>query len=228
MMQESRFISWGKNIGRSANYAELWKVNPFAPTIIISSESFIPTFRIKSEILHEIWTEGHKHLSGCLGTYKQDPHKFHADRLVWSNSLHSHFNIHIIQEIRENLLEKAYRKILKRISQGIGQKETKQISHLDFLYLICKYSIHSNHLSLDFYMLHPSLKLELKSINPLKIVSNPLTKILTYETKAKFRTGILTMDQSRRLICLLSNDEAAVNYPSIGIWVSGCSDVSYI
>lgn len=228
MMQESRFLFWEKNIGRSANYAELWEVNPFAPTIIITSESFIPSFTIKADLLDEIWTAGHKHSSGSLGTYKQDLHKFHADRLIWNSSLVSHFNIDLTQQLNENLLEAVYTKILKRISQGIGQKQIKQISSMDFLFLTCKYSILPNQLLLDFYMLHPSLKLELKTITPLKIVSNPLTKILSHETRPKFKTGILSMDQTRRILCLLSNDEVCVTYPTIGIWVSGCSDVSYI
>lgn len=227
-MQESRLIFWEKKIGRPASYADLWEINPFAPTITVNSESFIPSFRIKSEVLQEIWSEGAMHLSGCLGTYKQDLHRFNADRLSWESPLVSHFNIHLLQDIPETLLDKAYTKIQKRISQGIGTKEIRQVSHMDLLNLTCKYSVNSSCLSLDFYMLHPSLKLELRTISPFKIVSNPLTKILSHEAHTKFRTGILTMDQARRLLCLLPNDEIAITYPTIGIWAAGCSDVTYI
>jgi hypothetical protein len=62
-------------------------------------------------------------------------------------------------------------------------------------------------------------------ITPLKIVSTPLSCDLIYHT-GTFKTGMVTLDQTKRVLPLLNDDPMVMRYPMIGVWIAGVKELS--
>lgn len=83
----------------------------------------------------------------------------------------------------------------------------------------------SGNLDLKCYLAYPNFPITIVPINPLKICQTPLSVDLI-QNSGSFKTGMLTLDQSRRILPLLIDDPMVLKFPMIGIWISGVRDMS--
>jgi len=86
----------------------------------------------------------------------------------------------------------------------------------------------NQHLLLKAHLIFPNMTFEMGPVNPLKVVETPLTRSLVAKTAKgskketqSFRTGFLTLDQSKRVLPLECEDEMVSQFALVGIWVSG-------
>jgi hypothetical protein len=84
---------------------------------------------------------------------------------------------------------------------------------------------------IKFEMILPHITFQILTIQPLPILRTPLSSLLceniavgntshiTAEEMATYRTGYLTLNQTRKLVFLLDTDTSIATIPLIGVWI---------
>ena len=241
--EADRFL---RKIAISASSAVLWNRTAMGKAIAIRASSMIPQFKISSEALEVMWTiassvEPRNQLTGYLIGHKYSPKHYLSVKLSecqWNiNRLLRPQGDYSIQ-LFPMRLESPAAEILEldrhEIDSLLGIIQTNLDTPRDDVNLepldICKAAVAfsidkmNQMLYMKCELVHPSASLHFTPIQPLKLVSSPLTAQLIQEVKGRkgrFQTGFLTLDQSRRVLPMLVTDPMAYRCGLVGMWVSG-------
>lgn len=244
MQEESdRFL---RKITINAGSAVLWNRTPQGKAIASHASSMIPQFKLTSEALEVMWTVGagvetRNPLTGFLVGHKFSPKHYLSVKLAecqWHISRATRpqgdYAIQLFPTRLESpaaeMLEIERHEIdalLSTIQASLDSvRDDVSLEPLDICKAAIAFSIDKMNqmLYMKCELVHPSASLQFTPIQPLKLVSSPLTAQLIQEVKGrkgKFQTGFLTLDQSKRVLPMLVTDPMAYRCGLVGMWVSG-------
>jgi hypothetical protein len=116
----------------------------------------------------------------------------------------------------------AYAALLGRSEAALDGTRTLAVGDAMPVHCACATSPDCAALLVRLEALVPTLTLEATPLRALHVLSSPLTAALRQPSfSGQLRTGFLTMDQTRRLICLGEGDPKAFEAPLVGVWVAG-------
>lgn len=116
----------------------------------------------------------------------------------------------------------AYAALLGRSEAALDGTRTLAVGDAIPVHCACATSPDGAALLVRLEALVPTLTLEATPLRALHVLSSPLSAALRQPSfSGQLRTGFLTMDQTRRLICLGEGDPKAFEAPLVGVWVAG-------
>ena len=241
--ESDRFL---KKITMNASSAVLWNRTPQGKAIAIRTSSMVPQFKLTSEALEVMWTvgagvEARNPLTGFLVGHKLSPKHYLSVKLAecqWHISRATRpqgdYSIQLfpvrLETPAAEMLEIERQEIdalLSTIQTSLDSVgDDVSLEPLDLCRAAIAFSIDKRNqmLYMKCELVHPSASLHFTPIQPLKLVSSPLTAQLIQEIKGrkgKFQTGFLTLDQSKRVLPMLVTDPMAYRCGLVGMWATG-------
>ncbi|CAG9318402.1 unnamed protein product [Blepharisma stoltei] len=228
--------SYSRNISLQASISELWSRQPQDKRLVLRIQSMLPQFKLTSDVLRCLWEysiDPDPQFTGVITAFKYSPLHFlslKATEIVWlrkgENLPQADYLMHLSPQsvdsaenlqIEEKIFDSMMRSAMRRIERN------QELEPLD----VCRACIAftadetTQRLLMKCEILFPAVSLQFTPILPLKLVSTPLSSKLTKGLASKYQAGYLTLDQSGRALPLLDTDPLAMQYPIVGIWVTG-------
>mmetsp|Transcript_574 Transcript_574/g.888 ORF Transcript_574/g.888 Transcript_574/m.888 type:complete len:450 (+) Transcript_574:153-1502(+) len=213
-----RDSAWTRPFDLTYHKTSVWK-SPFGEIAVqLNSTNLLPQLTLSPEAVADIWRQQSHSAKGWFICAPQPGTKFRINKVSWREAKSEHLlkvGLRYDSSSKSHIYEKMFGEIAETL------EEDAEVSALDLVKLQAWYRFESKVLHISFSALYPDIVVQIRPIEPLKIVATPLSQELYRNTNEDFRSGVLTMDTAHRLVPLLSSDTMLDNYPCVGIWISG-------
>lgn len=221
-------------ISLHATKESLWE-NPTTSLSENAHYSFmLPNFKLSAKLLSAVWTKLQDVESRCTGQivgFRYLSHNYLYVKLtqaVWKRTQALRrageitSMIYLVKNTTPRLEDNFKDKVIQRILAKIHRTTETLLEPSDIckLVVIAQPSIQINKLRLTSTLIYPKVSLSLSQIPPMKIVSNPIARMLHQRHFTKVQVGLVTMDTEKRALLMGMTDLQARNFPTIGIWIS--------
>lgn len=228
--------SYSRPISLQAGVSELWSRQPQDKRLVLRMQSMLPQFKLTSDVMRALWEysiDPDTRLTGVITAFKYSPLHFlslKATDIIWlrkgENLPSADYLMHLAPQaadsaeslqVEDKVFDSMMRSVHRRIERNQG------LEPLD----ICRACIAftadetTQRLLMKCEILYPAITLQFTPISSLKLVSTPLSSKLSKGSASKYQSGFLTLDQSGRGLPLLESDPLVLQYPIVGIWVTG-------
>jgi len=218
MNMQDNLIHWEKLISPNFTQAELWEVSSQPTAFKFCSKSCLPNFQIAGDVLEEM---SRRKKDCVLPCFKLRPGILRVEEVRYNFSNSSDYSVYLQNScVTQAKLEKTSEYATDNALLQSGCEKYPEV--LDFVMSVGSFQS-DELLNLSWYWVYPKINLTFTPLPAFKIISNPLSKELFYNSKESFRTGLVSMDNKSRLVMMLGSDPMAQQYPCVGIWISGLS-----
>lgn len=215
--------AWVRPFGLRFQKSTVWS-SPIADFAVqFNSTNLLPQLTLSPEALADIWRQQNHNAKGWLVCSPQPGTKFRINKVAWREvKTEDLLKVGLRYDVGSK--SQLYDEMLDNVAADLC--EGSEISALDLVKLQAWYSLKAKALHVSFSALYPDIIVQLRPVDPLKIVATPLSHELYKSNSEVFRSGVLTMDTAHRLVPLMSLDVMLNTYPCVGIWIAGLGDDS--
>jgi hypothetical protein len=219
---------WVRKAKFNAIKASLWTLLPDTLSEELTASSFLPQVRLPPDVVLEVWRQSRfaNCHNGIIFGFLDGPCHVNLEEVLWKPSKSRPRGdcgvaIRALVQPTHEELDNMLNRILCKLNNGLGHSASKVLPPIDLFKICLIFEASESGLKLDCNLIYPDYSFSLSPVAPLKIVSVDLSRDLVKNASEVFRSGYLTMDSSKRLLPLEQHDPKVLEYPLVGVWVSG-------
>lgn len=227
---------WARKLKFNAIKASLWTLQPDTLTEALPASQYLPVLRMPPDIILEVWRQSRfsHSLNGVLVGFLEGSRHVNLEEVIWKSNRAKHSGdcgvaIRAHEQPTHEELDGMLHRIISKLNSGLGtgREPSRVFSPVDLFKVCLIVEASESSLQLDCNLIYPDFSFSIVPARPIKIVSVELSRELVRSQSETFRSGLLTMDSSKRLIPLELKDPHVLTYPLVGVWVSGLHALPY-